>query len=123
PGYSRKLSVVSNLYGGAQALTIKRAADKALYDNMIGATSLASAQQALVDGLKALGETTGDPADGRSPAALIGALNDALQLYSATPSDLSLAQGAVAKANALAQSLNDATRTVQNVRRQADQDM
>jgi flagellar hook-associated protein 1 len=123
PGYTRKTSVVSNLYGGAQALSIRRAFDKALYNNMIGATSVASAQQALVDGLKALGATTGDPQDGRSPAALIGALNDALQLYSATPSDLSLAQSAIAKANALARSLNEATAAVQNVRRQADEDM
>ena len=56
---------------------------------MIAATSQASGQQALVDGLNTLEGTLGDPQDDRSPGALIGALNDALQLYSANPGDLS----------------------------------
>ncbi len=124
PGYSRKIAVVTTGPDGAsRMLSVKRAADKSLFDAMIGATSRASGQQALVDGLNALEGTLGDPENDRSPAALIGALNDALQLYSATPGDLSLAQGAVSRAKDLARALNDATGAVQGVRQQADQDM
>ena len=104
-------------------LAIKRAFDKSLFDNMIAATSRASGQQALVDGLNALEVTIGDPEHDRSPAALVGALNDALQLYSTTPNDLSLAQSAVNRANDLARALNEASDAVQGVRRQADKDM
>ena len=124
PGYSRKIGIVTTSpNGGTLSLLVRRAADKSLFDNMIAATSRASGQQALVDGLNALQATIGDPGDDRSPAALIGKLNDALQLYSTTPSDLGLAQNAVSKANELARALNDATNVVQGVRRQADQDM
>ena len=124
PGYSRKLAVVTTApNGGTQMLAIKRAFDKSLFDNMIAATSRASGQQALVDGLNALEVTIGDPEHDRSPAALVGALNDALQLYSTTPNDLSLAQSAVNRANDLARALNEASDAVQGVRRQADKDM
>jgi len=124
PGYSRKIAVVTtSANGGTQTLEVRRAADKSLFDSMIAATSRAAGQQAVVDGLNALEDTIGDPENDRSPAALLGAFNDALQLYSTTPGDLSLAQGVVAKANDLARTLNSATDAVQNVRRQADQDI
>ena len=123
PGYSRKIALVTSTASGAQTVSITRAADKALYDSMIGATSLAAAKQALADGLDALDETVGDPENDRSPAALLGALNDSIQTYAALPSDVSLAQNVIVKAQDLAGSLNDASTIVQDVRRQADGDM
>lgn len=123
PGYSRKIGVLSQSGYGSLTLAVRRAADTALYTTMISATSLASGQQALLGGLNAIERTVGDPENDRSPAALLGALNDALQLYSAAPSDLSLARNAVVKANELAQALNQATGIVQDVRRQADADI
>ena len=76
---------------GAQTLSVRRAADEALYRSMIEATSRAAAKQALADGLNALDATVGDPQDDRSPAALLGALNDSIQTYAALPSDVTLA--------------------------------
>ncbi len=124
PSYSRKIALVTtSMDGGAQTVAIRRAADKALLENMIEATSRASAQQALGDGLTMLQQIVGDPADDRSPAALLGALNDSIQIYSTMPSDLSLAQGVLMKAQSLAGALNDATRTIEDVRRNADKDI
>ena len=124
PGYSRKIALVTtDSTSGSQTLSVKRAADEALYRSMIEATSRAAGQQALADGLDALDQTVGDPENDRSPAALLGALNDSLQTYAALPSDVSLAQNVVAKAQTLAAALNDATTIVQDVRRQADSDM
>lgn len=124
PGYSRKLSLVTSSGDGtAQSVVVQRATDKALMESMIEATSRAAAEQAVADGLNMLEQTVGDPEDDRSPAALVGALSDSLQLYSALPSDPSLAQGAVSKAQALAGALNDATNVVQEVRGNADREL
>jgi len=122
-GYSRKIGQVTAASNGAQTLVVKRAADAALMENMIEATSRAAASQALADGVDRLDATVGDPEDNHSPAALLGALNDSLQLYSALPSDVSLAQGVVTKANDLAAALKDATGVVRDVRQQADADI
>lgn len=124
PGYSRKIALVTtSADGGAQTVAVRRAADKALLENMVEATSRAAGQQALADGLTMLASVVGDPADERSPAALLGALNDSIQLYATMPSDQSLAQGVLMNAQSLAGALNDATRTVEEVRRNADQGM
>ncbi len=124
PSYSRKIALVStSLDGGAQVLSVTRAQDQALYDNMIDATSRAAASQALADGLAALENTVGDPQSDQSPSALLSALDDSIQLYAASPGDQSLASSVVSKANNLALALNDATSTVQDAREQADKDM
>jgi flagellar hook-associated protein 1 FlgK len=123
PGYSRKLALVTETANGAQTLAIRRASDKALYENMVEATSRAAAQQAVADGLNMLEATIGDPEHGHSPAALVGALNDSIQLYSASPSDPNLAQGVVTKAQDLANALKTASAVVQQVRSSADEGM
>jgi flagellar hook-associated protein 1 FlgK len=56
-------------------------------------------------------------------AALVGKLNDALQLYATSPNDSAAAASAVARANDLTRALNDATAAVQTVRTEADADM
>jgi flagellar hook-associated protein 1 FlgK len=53
----------------------------------------------------------------------VAALADAIQQYSAAPHDVTRGQSAVAAASRLAQALNSATQTVQDVRAQADADI
>jgi flagellar hook-associated protein 1 FlgK len=55
-----------------------------------------------------------------SPEALLSNFTNALQTYEASPSDSTLASAAVNAAAALAQGLNSATATVNQVREQAD---
>jgi flagellar hook-associated protein 1 FlgK len=124
PTYSRKIAnVVTSADGGARLVSIGRAADKALLYNMLEATSAASGQQALADGLAQIEQTIGDPELGQSPAGLLGAFADALQQYSVSPGDPILAQTAVNAAATLANGLNAATATVQDVRAKADADI
>src|SRR5262245_25501246 len=121
PTYSRKIAnVVTSADGGARLVSIGRAADKALLHNMLAATSAASGQQALADGLARIEQTIGDPELGQSRAGLLGAFSDALQQYSVSPGDPILAQTAVNAAVTLANGLNAATATVQDVRAKAD---
>lgn len=123
-GYSRKIALVAvNPNTGGHALSVARSTDKALFTGMVDATSRAAAGQALADGLDAIARTLGDPELDRSPAALVGALADAIQLYSAAPGEAALAHSAVMRAKELAAGLNDASAAVNEVRRQADADM
>lgn len=124
PGYSRKIAnLTTSQTGNGVVVSITRAADKALFDNLLGAQSGAAAQQALSDGVNMLDQTVGDPATGQSPSALLGDLADALQQYSASPSDTTLAQAAMTAASNVVGVLNNATTTIQGVRKQADTDM
>lgn len=119
----KNANVVTTANGGIRVASVTRAANMALLEKMLGATSTAAGQQALVEGLNRLDETVGDPELDTSPAAMIQKLNNAIQQYAAAPQDPIRAQSAVAAAQNLADSLNSATRAVQDVRAQADAGM
>ncbi|MFP3442567.1 hypothetical protein R0K18_33025, partial [Pantoea sp. SIMBA_133] len=57
------------------------------------------------------------------PATAISKLQEALQLYAATPSNTTLAESAVQAAKQVVRSLNDGARSVQNFRADADRDI
>jgi flagellar hook-associated protein 1 FlgK len=124
PSYSRKLSLTTTTSdGSARLLSVTRATDLAVYDRMLGATSSAAHQDALLSGIERLQLTIGDAETGWSPAALLGELDSALQQYASSPDNDAYAQNVVTQAGALAKGLNDATTEVQAVRAQADADM
>src|SRR6185503_10955681 len=121
---SRKIASLVTLPGGGVKLgPITRATNAALYDKLLGATSDAGAQQAIVDALNLLDNTVNDPELDASPAALVGKLADAIHRYAAAPQDATAARSAVAAAGDLARALNDATQAVQQLRTQADADI
>jgi flagellar hook-associated protein 1 FlgK len=124
PNISRKIAnVVTAPSGGVRLASITRASNEALFENMLAATSVFGAQQAIVAALDRLEQTVNDPELDASPAALVGKLADALQQYSAGPQDAIRGRAAVAAASRLAAALNGATQTVQQVRAQADADI
>ena len=124
PNYSRKIvNLTTSSTGGGELVSATRAANRALFDNMLVAQSGAASESALADGLNKLDQAVGDPANGQSISALIGSLSSALQTYSASPNDTTVAQTAVMAASNLSNALNAATTTVQGVRAQADADM
>lgn len=124
PSATRKIAnVMTDAGGGVRIASITRASNTALFNNMLSATSDSSAQRAIATALDRLDQTVNDPELDSSPAALIQKLTDAIQQYAAAPQDTIRAGSAVAAAQTLANSLNDATRTVQNVRQQADADI
>ena len=121
---SRKLANVATAPdGGVRLASISRVSDRALFVHMLASNSKAAQHQSIVDALDRLDGTVLDPELDASPAALIGKLNDAMQLYSAAPHDTLAAQSAVAAARDVAQALSSATDVVQKLRKQADAEM
>jgi flagellar hook-associated protein 1 len=124
PAASRKSAQLITTPGyGVRLATVNRVVDTALYNNLLGATSGAAGQDAIVAALEQLERTIGDTELDASPAALVQKFSDAIQQYAASPHDTVAAQSAVASASTLAASLNQATDLVQGVRAQADADI
>ena len=123
-GYTQKRANIStNLPGAIRLISISRASDDVLFTGMTRAASDSAAQKALLAGLNQMQQIV-DPALGDATlSSRMGALNAALTQSAGTPSDETLAQDTVDKANSLAQSLRDATSTIQAVRQGADADM
>jgi flagellar hook-associated protein 1 FlgK len=127
-GYTAKAALLStNLNGAAQIDGVSRATNAALFQSSLQATSLQAAASALSAGLTQIDQsmnisagTATNTTTNTTPASLLSALSNSLQQYSASPSSITLAQSVLSSAQTLAQSLNDATNTVQHVREQAD---
>jgi flagellar hook-associated protein 1 len=116
----KSANVVTTATGGIRVSSVTRAANTALLEKMLSATSASAAQKSIVEALNRLDETVADPELDTSPAAMIQKLNDAIQQYASAPQDPLRAQSAVSAAQNLADTLNSATQTVQGVRAQAD---
>jgi flagellar hook-associated protein 1 len=123
PHASRKIANVVTAYGGVRVASITRAADQALLEKLLAASTGASAQTAITDALNALDATNGDPELDGSPAARVAKFASALQQVAQAPHDAILMRTAVTAASDLANALNSATQTVQQVRAQADADI
>ncbi|MCU4179528.1 flagellar hook-associated protein FlgK [Bosea sp. BH3] len=124
PNFGRKAGLQITTYGGAVKIaSIGRAMDAVLFAGKIAATSAATSQQAIVDGLDQLENTVNDPELNQSLAAKLGALTNALQQYGVTPDDPLLAQEVLTRAHDIATSLNQASAAISEVRKQADADM
>lgn len=130
PGYSEKIAqVVTGPGGGPIVKTITSATDLALFKNLLEATAGSAKSSALSDGISALAQLVipasgaSDVANGNTPVALLAKLKSALQQYDAAPSNVTAAQSVVSAAKDLATSLNDASKTAQQARLQADSDI
>lgn len=129
--YSRKQANVVTTLDGSQVASVTRVSNRAVFVNLLNATSANATQAALASGLDTLNQTIGDVSSSssstsssqNSPAALLSNFTDALQSYESAPNDVSLAGAAISAAAQLANGLNNATATVNQVREQADADM
>ena len=124
-GYSRKNALVTTLPGsGVYVAGIQRATSAGLFYNVLKAASTSAKQDTVYNGLqKVAAVTIDDPELDQSPAAQLAKLKSALQQYATAPDNVTLAQAAVTAAKGVASSLNDATKTVQSVRLDADADL
>ncbi|MGY3617841.1 flagellar hook-associated protein FlgK [Bradyrhizobium sp. USDA 10063] len=124
-GYSRKNVLVASLPGnGVYVAGIQRATSEGLFYNVLKAASATANQDSIYNGLQKIAATTvDDPQQDQSPAAQLAKLKSALQQYATAPDNITLAQAAVTAAKGVASALNDATKTVQSVRADADADM
>ena len=114
--YSRRTAVVSSTAPGARILEIQRATSDQLFRQNLGALSQWSGQSALYSGMDRLGVAVNGVGNAGSAASAIGKLQEAMQLYSASPSNHNLAENALDAARQVVRSLNDGTTAIQTFR-------
>lgn len=121
PDYNRRVAVVSSSAPGARVVEIQRAANEQLFRQNLSALSSWEGQSALLDGLEALKTSVNGVENASSAATLIGKFQEALHLYSATPSNPTLAENAIEAARQVVRALNDGSEAIQTFRTQTDQ--
>ena len=123
-GATRKVANVSTIESGASRVSsIVRLANPQLLDALLKSNANAGTQQVISKALNQFDLTVNDPSLEGSPSSLIGKLNAAMQVYAASPQDVTAANAAIGAAKDLAQGLNTATQSVQQQRSLADQAM
>lgn len=121
PDYARRDAVLTSMSPGARVAAIQRAANDMLLRQNLMSVSAWQGQSTLLSGLEHLGLTINGVDNESSPARMIGDLQKALELYSATPSNRALAESAVESAKQVVRTLNGATSQLQTFRANADQ--
>lgn len=118
--YTRRTAVLVSAPQGTRYVQVQRATNDLLFRQNLSALSSWSGQSALKDGLDQLELSVQGVDNGSSSASAIADLQQALQLYSATPSNRSLGQAAVEAARQVVASLNDGTDAIQSFRTETD---
>lgn len=122
PDYSRRSAVLTNT-PGARAVEIQRAANEQLFRQNLTALSAFNGQSTLFNGMERLNLSINGIENATSPATALGKLQEALQLYSASPSNRNLAENTLDAARQVVRTLNDGTSAIQSFRAVADQEI
>lgn len=120
PDYARRTAVVVSSAPGARVIEIQRATNDQLFRQNLAALSSWQGQSTLLDGLEALKTAVNGVDNTSSAATLIGKFQEALHLYSATPSNPTLAENAIEAARQVVRALNDGSEAIQTFRVEAD---
>lgn len=120
PDYARRSAELAGTAPGARIAGVQRAASEMLLRQNLAALSSWEGQTALLAGLDRLGLAVNGVDNETSPARMIGDLQTALELYSASPSNRSLAENAIEAARQTVRSLNGATSALQSFRAETD---
>ncbi|MGV8938432.1 MAG: flagellar hook-associated protein FlgK [Allorhizobium sp.] len=118
--YVRRQAVIVTTMQGAQVITTERAQDEALQRQLFLSSSQSTAQDTLLSGLEQLKSVLGGNDYELAPSTYIATLYNSLQAYGSKPGELSLAQSVVTDAKDVANSLNTATKAIQDLRSKAD---
>lgn len=122
PDYSRRTALLTGS-AGARAVEIQRAANEQLFRQNLSALSSFNGQSTLFNGMERLNLSINGVENATSPATALGKLQEALQLYSASPSNRNLAENTLDAARQVVRTLNDGTNTLQSFRAVADQEI
>lgn len=118
--YTRRQAVLASTAPGARVVSITRAADAALMRQNADALSVWHAQNTLMTGFERLSLSVNGIDNATSPAMRMGELQTALQTYSASPGDRSLAVNVVNSAGDIVRALGGGTQAIQQLRTDAD---
>jgi flagellar hook-associated protein 1 len=121
--YSRRSAVLSSTAPGARVVEIHRATNEQLFRQNMQALSSFSGQRAVFSGMDRLGLSVNGVENGTSPAIAIGKLQEALQLYSTSPSNHNLGENTLDAARQVVRSLRDGTIAIQTFRIETDQEI
>ncbi len=120
PDYARRTAILATATNGAQVVQTRRTTSEALFRQNLDATSAAASQSTLLSGLNTLNFDVNGIEYANSAATMLGQFQQAMQIFSASPSNGSVAQNAIDSAQALVRSLNDGTTAIQNFRIDVD---
>lgn len=120
PDYSRRTAVVASTAPGARVIQIQRATSELLFRQNLSALSSAAGQAALNGGMDRLELSVNGVDNANTAATAIGKLQEALHLFSATPSNRNLADNVVNAARDVVRSLNEGTQAIQSFRTETD---
>ncbi|MDQ6433718.1 flagellar hook-associated protein FlgK [Mesorhizobium sp. LHD-90] len=120
PDYTRRVALVSSMAPGSRVVDVQRATNEQLFRQNLAALSAWSGQGTLSAGLEQLEISVNGVDNSSTAATAIGKLQQALQTYSASPSNRSLAENAIDAARQVVRSLNDGTAAIQTFRGDVD---
>jgi len=120
PDYSRRQALLVSTAAGARVVEIRRAQSEELLKQNLAALSAATGQDTLLEGLKSFARVINGVDNASSPAKVIGAFQEALHLYSATPSNRTLGENAIEAAKQVVRVLNEGSAALQDSRAEAD---
>ncbi len=120
PDYSRRTAILVTSNNGAQVVEIRRSTSDILFRQNMAATSAAASQTTLLSGLNTLNFDVNGVENANSAATTIGRFMEALQIYSASPSNGSVAENAIDSAKSVVRSLNEGTTAIQAFRADVD---
>lgn len=123
-GATRKYAnVVTGVNGQVQVKSIAQSSNSVLYRNMLDANAAVGRGNVISNGLDRINDLLGDTQLSRSPASMVTKLGDALSTLAASPNNYELARSAATAAGDVVATLNEASETVQTIRRDADNEL
>ena len=121
PNATRKFGNQSyERFGAVNIRSIAQSSDPALYRSLISAQASQGTNQTLSDALDRVRGVIGDVDAPTSPSASIGALRDALTDLASSPESSTFQRAAIDAARSLTTNINNATKSVQAMRSDAD---
>lgn len=120
PDYVRREASISTGVGGLQNFEVKRYVNEAMMRASISATSNAEYQGVLAGGIQQLSVLLDVDGFSGSPIALLGDLEEALQLAAAAPSDVGALTSVIETARNTVNSINSAYQESLTMRAEAD---
>ncbi len=123
PDYTRRVAVLSSLAPGSRVVEIQRITNEQLFRQNLAALSSWSGQSSLFEGLEKLELSVNGVDNSTAAATALGKFQQALQSYSASPSNRTLAENAIDAARGVVRSLNNGTAQIQSFRTDVDRQL
>ncbi|MEX3007041.1 flagellar hook-associated protein FlgK [Hoeflea sp. TYP-13] len=120
PNYARRAPMMDNNIAGGLIVSVRRTENQVLLTQSLDYLSVSSAQNVVYSGLEQMKTTLGGNDNELSPSRYIGDLRNMLQTLAATPGDTTLAASLISSAQDVANSVNEASAAIQQIRLDAD---